>query len=93
MTNSYYENNGTSVIDVLEQMGIAKDFCIGNIVKYIKRSDIKDDKSIAFKKAKDYYEYLRSCKYYMPIIDKAIESACSILDCNDKRIDFYVYMK
>ena len=54
----HYNSGKIEVIDFIESLGIAEDFCIGNAIKYISRYKHKGDPVGDLKKAKWYIEYL-----------------------------------
>lgn len=63
MEKDYYKTEtGITVYDVLEKNDLYYGFYLGNIIKYIMRSDRKDDSATAFEKAFDYLSrYIRAC--------------------------------
>ncbi len=51
---NHYKRGGIECIDVLEAIGVAKDFCRGNCIKYLYRLGEKDDALQEAKKAAWY---------------------------------------
>lgn len=53
---SHYASGGVEVIDALEAWGLDRDFCLGNVVKYVARAGKKDPSKLTedLKKARWY---------------------------------------
>ncbi len=54
----HYNRGKIEVIDFIKDLGMAKDFCIGNAIKYIARYKHKQNPSEDIKKAIWYLKYL-----------------------------------
>ncbi len=54
----HYNKGKIEVIDFIKDLGMAKDFCIGNAIKYIARYKYKKNPAEDIKKAIWYLEYL-----------------------------------
>ena len=54
----HYNTGKIEVIDFIKDLGMAKDFCIGNAIKYIARYKHKQNPTEDIKKAIWYLEYL-----------------------------------
>lgn len=55
---SHYNSGKIEVIEYLKDQGIAEDFCIGNVIKYVSRHKFKGNPLEDLEKAKWYLEYL-----------------------------------
>lgn len=55
---NHYNFGKIEVIDFLKDQDVAKDFCVGNIIKYVARYKYKEKPIEDLKKAKWYLEYL-----------------------------------
>ena len=55
---SHYTSGGIEVIDALEAWGLDRDFCLGNVVKYVARAGKKDPSKLTedLKKARWYLD-------------------------------------
>ena len=55
---SHYTSGGVEVIDALEAWGLDRDFCLGNVVKYVARASKKDPSKLVedLKKARWYLD-------------------------------------
>jgi hypothetical protein len=53
---SHYTAGGIEVIDAIEAWGLGKDFCLGNVVKYVARADKKGNTLEDLKKARWYLD-------------------------------------
>ena len=54
----HYNSGKIEVIEYLKDQGIAEDFCIGNVIKYVSRHKFKGNPLEDLEKAKWYLEYL-----------------------------------
>ena len=54
----HYNKGKIEVIDFIKDLGMAKDFCIGNAIKYIARYKYKENPVDDIKKAIWYLKYL-----------------------------------
>ena len=57
---SHYNVGRIEVIDYLKDQGVAEDFCIGNVIKYISRYKHKNDPLEDLKKARWYLNWVIS---------------------------------
>ena len=55
---NHYNFGKIEVIDFLKDQKIAKDFCVGNVIKYVSRYKHKEKPIEDLKKARWYLEYL-----------------------------------
>lgn len=53
----YWANGGVEPIDLMHEAGIAEEFCVGNIMKYVLRYKMKDGERDLLK-AKKYIDFL-----------------------------------
>ena len=53
----HYNKGSIEVIDYLKDQGLAEDFCIGNVIKYVSRYKLKQKPLEDLQKAKWYLEY------------------------------------
>lgn len=58
--SNYYNTGEKETIEIIEDAGLGKGFCLGNAIKYLSRAGKKDGESEAkdLKKARDYI-----CRY------------------------------
>jgi collagenase-like PrtC family protease len=54
----HYNVGNIEVIEYLKDQGLAEDFCIGNVIKYVSRHRHKSNPLEDLKKAMWYLEYL-----------------------------------
>lgn len=54
----HYNSGKIEVIEYLKDQGIAEDFCIGNVIKYVSRHKHKGKPLEDLEKAKWYLDYL-----------------------------------
>lgn len=55
---SHYNAGKIEVIEYLKDQGMHKDFCIGNVIKYVSRYKFKDNPLEDLKKARWYLDYV-----------------------------------
>ncbi len=58
----HYNSGKIEVIEYLKDQGLAEDFCIGNIIKYVSRHKHKGSPVEDLEKAKWYLDYLIKIK-------------------------------
>ena len=55
---SHYNAGKIEVIEFLKDQGMHKDFCIGNVIKYVSRYKLKEKPLEDLKKARWYLDYI-----------------------------------
>ena len=58
----HYNSGKIEVIEYLKDQGLAEDFCIGNVIKYVSRHKYKGTPIEDLEKAKWYLDYLIKIK-------------------------------
>ena len=58
----HYNSGKIEVIEYLKDQGIAEDFCVGNVIKYVSRHKYKGSPVEDLEKARWYLDYLIKIK-------------------------------